>query len=359
MNHTPELRLSKIVRSWYDINKRDLPWRKTNDPYLIWLSEVILQQTRVDQGLDYYTRITKRFPDVKSLAQAKEDEILKLWQGLGYYSRARNLHTAAKTIEANFGGNFPHTYKDVLSLKGVGIYTASAIASFAYNQPYAAVDGNVYRVLSRIFGIDTPINTPKGQKEFEELAQAVLDPDAPGIHNQAMMEFGALQCTPVSPNCSTCPVSDFCTAYSQNNQSSYPVKQGKNKQKPRYFSYFHITQDEYIYMYKRTQEDIWKNLYELPLIETKEDISPEKLLESPSFSDIFGDIKFVLNGVFEVKHILSHQIIYARFFHLQINSESELSKQYIKIKTQNLDTYAISRLTHKYFEKTGGSQSQF
>ena len=195
---------SKILCTWYENNKRDLPWRKTRDPYILWISEIILQQTRVAQGMDYFLRFTERFPDVAALAKAQEEEVLKYWQGLGYYSRARNLHAAARTVVSLFGGVFPSAYEDVLSLKGIGEYTAAAIVSFAWNQPYPVVDGNVYRVLSRLFAVDEPIDTVRGKKLFARLAGEIMDPARAGLHNQAVMEFGALQCTPLSPVCDSC-----------------------------------------------------------------------------------------------------------------------------------------------------------
>ena len=201
-----ELETSRLLRDWYRIHKRELPWRESSDPYIIWISEIILQQTRVAQGMDYFLRFTERFPDVASLASAEEDEVLKYWQGLGYYSRARNLHAAAKDIMERFGGIFPERYEDVISLKGIGEYTAAAIVSFVWNQPYPVVDGNVFRVLSRLFAVDTPIDTPKGKKAFTELAGLVMDPRYAGQHNQAIMELGALQCVPQNPDCEACPL---------------------------------------------------------------------------------------------------------------------------------------------------------
>ena len=222
-----------LLLKWYAAHKRILPWRDVNDPYKIWISEIILQQTRVAQGYDYFVRFINRFPDVKSLAAAKEDEVLKLWQGLGYYSRARNLHAAARSM----GGVFPRTYEGVRALKGVGDYTAAAICSFAYNMPYAVVDGNVYRVLARVFGIDTPIDSPSGKKEFSALAQELLDKKNSGDYNQAIMDFGATCCTPQSPQCGTCPMKRFCLAYKENLQDVLPVKSQKTKISARYFHY--------------------------------------------------------------------------------------------------------------------------
>jgi len=350
MSNKENLRINAILTRWYNENKRDLPWRHTTDPYLIWISEVILQQTRVDQGLSYYNRFIGRFPTVGSLAEAAEDEVLKLWQGLGYYSRARNLHATAKMIMDKFGGVFPVKYEDVLSLKGVGEYTAAAIVSFSYNQPYATVDGNVYRVLSRIFAIGTPINSGKGQKEFKELAQSLIRIDEPGLHNQAIMEFGALQCIPVSPDCPVCPAASMCLAYAANSVGSYPVKEGKQKVRNRYFNYFDIRHDGYIYLQKRIAKDIWQNLYELPLVETDAELLPEDLTANEEVKKMFGPGDNVqIKHVAQFKHILSHQRIYATFYRVTVDNIS-LSGDYIKVKAEDADKYPVSRLVHKYFE---------
>ena len=235
-----ELETSRLLRDWYRIHKRELPWRESSDPYIIWISEIILQQTRVVQGMDYFLRFTERFPDVASLASAEEDEVLKYWQGLGYYSRARNLHAAAKDIMKRFDGIFPGRYEDVISLKGIGEYTAAAIVSFVWNQPYPVVDGNVFRVLSRLFAVDTPIDTPRGKKAFTELAGLVMDPRYAGQHNQAIMELGALQCVPQNPDCEACPLKERCAAYGTGDVQTYPVKQKKTKTRDRYFHYLYI-----------------------------------------------------------------------------------------------------------------------
>ena len=235
-----DLETSRLLRGWYRIHKRELPWRESSDPYVIWISEIILQQTRVAQGMDYFLRFTGRFPDVASLASAEEDEVLKYWQGLGYYSRARNLHAAAKDIMERFGGVFPERYEDVISLKGVGEYTAAAIVSFVWGRPYPVVDGNVFRVLSRLFAVDIPIDTAKGKKAFAELAGLVMDPRHAGQHNQAMMELGALQCVPQNPDCEACPLKGRCAAYGAGEVQAYPVKRAKARTRDRYFHYLYI-----------------------------------------------------------------------------------------------------------------------
>lgn len=345
--------ISQTLIEWYNQNKRELPWRETKNPYKIWISEIILQQTRVAQGYDYYVRFVKTFPDIIQLADADEDTILKLWQGLGYYSRARNLHTAAKQVRDNFGGKFPDRYEDILSLKGVGDYTAAAIASFAFELPYAVVDGNVFRVLSRLFAINTPIDTSAGKKLFTQLANELLDKEQPGEYNQSIMDFGAIQCIPVSPNCTICPLEGKCMALSQNQVSAYPVKQGKTKVKERFFNYLDIHFGANTYLHKRTDNDIWKNLYELPLIETDKDLTIEELEKTEAFSSILQDAGTVsIHPMsFSMKHVLSHRIIYARFYRIEITDDTNLKDQYIKIETSHIGNYAISRLVDRYFEQ--------
>lgn len=345
--------ISNELIKWYDYNKRELPWRETKDPYRIWISEIILQQTRVVQGYEYYIRFIDTFPDVVSLANAEEEEVLKLWQGLGYYSRARNLHAAAKTVATLHNGIFPTEYKDVLALKGIGEYTAAAITSFAYNLPYAVVDGNVFRFLSRLFGIDTPIDTTQGKKEFTNLATELLDKKNPGAHNQAIMEFGALQCTPTSPKCNECPLVDICIAYSQNSIAKLPVKQGKTKVKERFFNYLDIRYDSNMYLNKRIGNDIWKNLYELPLIETDSKLNLEDLQNTPDFRKLFekaGNIKIQQMGL-TLKHVLSHRIIYATFYRIEVEDDITIKEQYTKTDAAQLSDFPISRLVDRYFEQ--------
>jgi A/G-specific adenine glycosylase len=350
MHDEDNFRLNSILIKWYNSFKRDLPWRNTSDPYIIWLSEVILQQTRVNQGYDYFMRFVERFPDVRLLASAPEDEVLKFWQGLGYYSRARNLHAAARTIVEKYDGVFPSDYKDVLSLKGVGEYTAAAIVSFAYNKPYPVIDGNVYRVLSRIFAIDDPIDSGKGKVVFKKLAEELIDKKEPGLYNQAIMEFGALQCVPVSPDCHACPASDFCMAYALQRVSAYPVKQGKQKVRHRYFNYFDIRYGEYTYLQKRQKQDIWKNLYEYPLIETPEELDAVELQKEPEFEKLFSDAgRIFIKPVTETKHVLSHQIIHASFYRIDI--EKGINNGLLKVVMNDVEKYPVSRLIHKYMEK--------
>lgn len=340
---------SDRIIEWYKINKRDLPWREISDPYLIWISEIILQQTRVAQGYDYFLRFTERFPTVNSLAQADEDEVMKYWQGLGYYSRARNLHTAAKSIK----GNFPDRYSDVLALKGVGEYTAAAICSFAYNQPYAVLDGNVYRVLSRYQGIDIPIDSTEGKKLFSALANEYLDKSQPAVYNQAIMDFGALQCIPGSPDCSVCPLVETCVAYSTNQVTSLPFKQHKTKVSNRYFNYIYVRMGAYSFLNKRTGKDIWKNLFELPLIETEQVMEEKELISNSEFQQLFAkDEKPSIRCLCKnVKHVLSHRIIYANFYEVILPENSSSFSSFQKIEIADIDRYAVPRLIHSFFEK--------
>lgn len=340
---------SNTIIEWYRENKRELPWRESSDPYLIWISEIILQQTRVVQGYDYFLRFIKRFPDVKALAEADEDEVMKYWQGLGYYSRARNLHAAARSMN----DVFPATYEGVLALKGVGEYTAAAICSFAYGMPYAVLDGNVYRVLSRYLGIDTPIDSVQGKKLFTALAGELLDKAQPAVYNQAIMDFGALQCTPQNPDCMFCPLADSCVALSKGTVMRLPVKQHKTKTTNRYFNYMYVRTGEYTFINKRTGDDIWKNLFEFPLIEAGSVVSEEELLALPQFRGLFaeGEVPVVRCVCKDVKHVLSHRVIYAAFYEITLPATTGSFAGYQKIRAADLERYAVSRLVHAFIEK--------
>lgn len=331
---------STTLLKWYDRNKRTLPWRDIGDPYLIWLSEIILQQTRVAQGMEYYLKFVKRFPTPRSLAQATEDEVLKLWQGLGYYSRARNLHAAAKSMN----GKFPTTYEGVRALKGVGDYTAAAICSMAYQMPYAVVDGNVYRVLSRVFGIETPIDSANGKKEFTALAQKLLDKKRPGDFNQALMDFGATLCTPQTPMCATCPFAKECVALKTGRIDALPVKAQKTKISTRYFHYIYIEQGNFTWLHKRGAGDVWQNLYELPLVET------------PGAAVNFSSVKWLKKArpvliSRPIKHILSHRIILADLYKVVLSPALKTPPEFIKIPKGKIGRYAVSRLMQKLLEK--------
>ncbi|MEI8271398.1 MAG: A/G-specific adenine glycosylase [Paludibacter sp.] len=352
-NSESYLYISKQLTDWYEINKRDLPWRKTTDSYLIWISEIILQQTRVNQGMDYYLRFIERFPTVIELAKAHEDEVLKYWQGLGYYSRARNLYKAAQQIVTKFKGDFPKQHGDVLQLSGIGDYTAAAICSLAYNQPYAVVDGNVYRVLSRIFGIKTPIDSGTGKKQFAKLAQNILSTAEPATHNQALMEFGALQCVPSSPNCEICPLQSVCQAYETTEISNLPVKLQKTKTTNRYFNYLFIKYNDFTFLQKRTAKDVWQNLYEFPLIESDRLFDVSELIENKDFQQLFSAIEKVeiTNTTNPIKHILSHRVILAQFISVTISESNKEFGKFTKVALNEIDRYAVSRLMELFLEK--------
>ena len=343
------MNFSETLIFWYINNKRDLPWRHTKDPYAIWLSEVILQQTRVEQGLPYYEKFIQKYSTVNSLAEADEDEVLKMWQGLGYYSRARNLLATAKSITNEMKGVFPDNFKNLKQLKGVGEYTAAAIASFAYNLPHPVIDGNVIRVLARVFGIKTPFNTTKEKKIFHELAEELIDKKNPDLFNQAIMEFGAIMCKPQVPSCHLCPFQIHCFALKNGSIESLPYKSNKIKQKERYFHYFHIKMGNQVLIQKRTGKDIWKNLFEFPLLEltSREEISTvhmENFLKK--IAGNHWELKRTSN---EYKHILTHQILYARFYEIKIKG-MEYSERIKAIDTKSISKYAIPKLIDKYLK---------
>ena len=345
---------SKSLVNWYKEHRRDLPWRRSSDPYIIWISEIILQQTRVAQGLDYFNRFIARFPDVRALAAASEDEVLRYWQGLGYYSRARNLLEAARTICRDFGGIFPRTYNEVRSLKGIGDYTAAAIVSFAYNLPYPVLDGNVYRVLARLFALSTPIDSTRGKKEFAELAGLLLDKEHPGLHNQAIMELGALQCVPRQPDCSLCPLMDRCMAYAAGEMAVYPVKQQKLKTRPRYFHYLHIVCGNDTYIQRREGKDIWQGLYQLPLIETDAPADFSELQQTDAFRRLLSDCGRMEISVAQqnLKHVLSHQILFTSFYYIKVEREGKSLREYLRVPLFCLENYAFPRLILRYFQAT-------
>lgn len=345
---------NKIIESWYALNKRDLPWRNTSDPYKIWLSEVILQQTRVNQGMPYYEKFIEKYPDIAAMAAAPEDEILKLWQGLGYYSRARNMHHAAKMVSHEMNGTFPVSYGDILKLKGVGSYTAAAIASIAGNEPVAVVDGNVYRVIARYFGIDTPIDSTEGKKKFLKLANELISKDNPATYNQAVMEFGALQCKPQNPDCPICPLKSSCVALKEKKVDTLPVKSKKTAVKKRYFNYIFFEKSGFAHLQKRPQTDIWANLYEFPLVETENVIADNKLLMGlPAVKELINGqgVKFVRKS-FETVHKLSHREIHAAFWYMGVDSGFLINNSSIfEIKIEDLHDYPVSRLTERFIKE--------
>ncbi len=350
MQHHP---ITIRIMHWYRQHKRVLPWRETNDPYRIWISEVILQQTRIDQGIGYYLRFTERFPDVVTLAAATEEEVLKVWQGLGYYSRARNLHQAARQIVSQHNGSLPSAYSGLIALKGVGQYTAAAVASIAYGLPHAVIDGNVYRVLTRLFAIDTAIDTAPGKKLIAEVADSLLPVEDPSGYNQAIMDFGALICTPLQPACNECVLRDSCMAHSNGTVANYPVKARKTLIRNRYFHYFHILHGNHTYLQKREQPGIWQNLYEFPLIETAQPADLMQLQQTDAFMKLFSDLpELRINPSHAFRHQLTHQLIQTRFYRVEIPDNLTFTPPgQLRITAhQELHTYPVSRLTHKYLE---------
>jgi len=340
------MNFSNLLTTWYLQAKRDLPWRNTTNPYLIWLSEIMLQQTRVAQGLPYFLTFTKAFPTVFDLAKAKEEEVLKLWQGLGYYSRARNLHSTSKYIATELKGEFPNNYKSLLQLKGVGDYTAAAIASFSYNEVVPVVDGNVYRVLSRYFNIDTDISSPKAKKEFTLLAAELIDKKKPALFNQAIMEFGALQCVPKNPNCEICPLNRTCLALANKKVNILPIKGKKTKVTNRYLNYLLIIDiEQKTIIHKRIQKGIWHNLYEFPVIETEKQESEEVIFEM---------IKTKISSINNIAHLasettihkLSHQHLYINFWKAKINTTHESGITY-----SELQSFPVPIVLHNFIER--------
>lgn len=374
------MEFANTIISWFRENGRALPWRETRDPYAIWLSEIILQQTRIAQGWEYWERFMAQYPTVEDLAAAHEDEVLKLWQGLGYYSRARNLHTAAKQIVAL--GHFPDTLEGIKQLKGVGDYTAAAIGSFAFDIPAAVVDGNVYRVLARYFGIDTPINSTQGKKEFAALAQSLLPSskasDSPSsfspvaAYNQAMMDFGAIQCTPQSPKCLLCPLAETCEAMRTNRVAELPVKQKNMKVKTRHLSYIYIRCKGETAIHRRGEGDIWQGLWEpfnasdiaeacaspssaqTSLSSTKFSTSLTKLssFKKELAADLhLSNVDALQLLAQDVKHVLTHRILLADFYLLETEARPQLPDDYIWIKEEEIEDYGIPRLIELLLEK--------
>lgn len=345
---------NSFVRSlvkWYKINKRDLPWRETTDPYKIWLSEIILQQTRVNQGLPYFHKFITSFPDIKALAAASEQSVLSLWQGLGYYSRARNMHSSAKNLVENNAGKLPGTYNELLKVKGIGKYTAAAIASFAYKERTPVVDGNVFRVLTRVFGIDKDISTSSGINDIYTLAWELIPKNDPDLYNQAIMEFGALHCTPANPQCEICPLADICFAKKHELQSVLPIKSKKLKKKTRYFNYLCVRHKNNFLMRERRGNDIWKGLFEVPLFEEAALQSKDELLQR------FNEKKFTIDKETKMfKHVLSHQTIFARFTVIEIKELTYFNKlskdlESASFNKKDLQTLPKSVLINKFLEE--------
>ena len=338
------MKFSDIIINWYNKNARNLPWRETADPYKIWISEIILQQTRVNQGLPFYIRFIKRFPNIELLAKAKEQEVLKLWQGLGYYSRARNLHFTAKYIVDNHNSTFPSDYKEILNLKGVGDYTAAAIASFCYNLPYAVLDGNVIRVLSRYYAMEIAVDSSEGKTFLKRKAEKLLNNDNPSQYNQAIMEFGALQCIKRSPDCNICPLQTSCQSFGTELVNLLPIKKKSIKIKKRYFNYLIIKSGEFTFIQKR-DVGIWRSLFEFPLIEG--DLNLDQIKRSEYWKKLFNSHSVLITNISgRIKHQLSHQIIFSTFIHVSVNQMKK--NDLMKIKWDDLNEYPVPRLIDKY-----------
>lgn len=345
---------SSILISWYQANKRDLPFRGITDPYRIWVSEVILQQTRMEQGIGYYLRFIERFPDIFSLARATEEEVLKAWQGLGYYSRARNLHSSARDIVERLGGVFPQTYEEIVKLKGIGEYSAASIASLAFSEPRAAVDGNVYRFFARHFGFRDPVGSSSGKKRITEKAGLLMDTTQPGTFNQAMIEFGALVCTPQNPACSECVFMEYCVALKHDVVREIPVRSKAVKVRERYFHYFIITftsdQRKRVIISKRTANDVWKNLYDFPLIETNARLSLSQLKKTTLWSSLIGTAKpLKVMASEEFRHLLSHQVILAVFYHAEVSAPP--AGMEMDIDLEEMESIPLPRLIARYWQK--------
>ncbi len=342
--------VSKLL-TWYETNKRELPWRNERDPYKVWISEIILQQTRVAQGWSYYLRFIERFPDLQSVYEGGEQEVLKYWQGLGYYTRARNIYAGAVYIVEEYNGVFPSTYQEILKIKGVGTYTAAAIASFAFRRPHAVIDGNVLRIFARIHGIYDPIDNSLGKNKISELANSLIPNDIPHLFNQALMDFGAIHCSPQLPKCSDCCFSLSCYANLHYEQSALPVKGHKTKTRNRFFYYLCIENKDYIYLQKRNSRDIWQGLYEFPLWETSAPLSDIYSDLTPYLQNLLDDIPFeIIHASHVYKHVLSHQIITAVFIRLKI-PHAVKQTNFLYVHRHNLADYPVSRLMEKFLNE--------
>jgi A/G-specific adenine glycosylase len=333
-------------------NTRQMPWKGEKDPYRIWISEIILQQTRVEQGLAYYNNFIRTFPTVQQLAKAPDEKVFKCWEGLGYYSRCRNLLATARLIVKDYKGRFPDTYEEILALKGVGPYTAAAISSFAFQLPHAVVDGNVFRVLSRFFGIDTATDSTAGKKLFTELAQDLLERRQPGIYNQAIMDFGAVICKPAAPLCSTCSLQKKCVAFQQNKVDALPVKQKKTAVRERWFNYFVLICKDEVAVQQRTQKDIWQDLYEFPLLETDRATRPATLLKQDAFKKWLDNaIVTRSENVVKEKQLLSHQRIHGQFICLELDRKPAAIKKWQWVKKKKLAAFSFPGLINQYLSE--------
>jgi A/G-specific adenine glycosylase len=336
-------------------NTRQMPWKGEKDPYRIWISEIILQQTRVEQGLAYYNNFIRSFPTVQQLAKAPDEKVFKCWEGLGYYSRCRNLLATARLIVKEYQGRFPDTYEEIIALKGVGPYTAAAISSFAFQLPHAVVDGNVFRVLSRFFGIDTATDSTAGKKLFTTLAQDLLEHRQPGIYNQAIMDFGAVICKPAAPLCSTCTLQKKCVAFQQNKVDVLPVKQKKTAVRERWFNYFVLLCKDEVAVQQRTQKDIWQDLYEFPLLESDRATRPATLLKQDAFKKWLGNAVITRSEtVVKEKQLLSHQRIHGQFICLELDRKPAVVKKWQWVKKKKLSMYSFPGLINQYLSEYPG-----
>lgn len=347
-----DLFLRKNILLWYEDNKRDLPWRNNRSPYQIWISEIILQQTRIEQGTEYYLQFIERLPTVKALASASEQEVLNLWQGLGYYSRARNLLAGARQVMNSFKGKLPETAKELKEIKGIGEYTAAAIASIAFGEAIAAIDGNVYRVLSRYYGLKTAIDSTAGKKAFKTLANKVIDKNRAGDFNQAMMDFGALQCKHLKPACEQCPLKPNCFAHNENMIAQLPFKEKKQKVRARYLNYFILDDGENIIFRKRTGNDIWRGLYDFPLVESTKSVSLEKLVTLNKFRQLFPDADITIGKVSKTyQHQLSHQKLHIKFVHLTQWKANISNPDFVITGKKNIFELPVPRVIEKYIDE--------
>jgi len=341
------MNFARAILNWYMVNKRDLPWRNTNDPYSVWLSEIILQQTRIAQGLPYYLKFINKYPTINSLARANENDILILWQGLGYYSRARNLLKTAKFIVDECNGKFPSTYTELIKLKGIGEYTASAISSICFNERRAVLDGNVYRVLSRFYGIDVPVNNHFGKKFYMDYAQKLAPKKSCGDYNQGIMDFGSLMCKPKAPLCDKCILEKDCIASKMKNINYFPVKLKKNAPKITHFNYLVLLDSDHMIWMNKIKNGIWKNLFQFPMIESKKELNKIQVLSNEIFKSIvpISNSDIILFNSSPIIHKLSHKTIYAKFWILAIGTNSNA------IKFSEMNKYPVPRLIENFLDK--------
>lgn len=343
------LEFVRELHSWYASVKRDLPWRHTDNPYLLWVSEIILQQTQVVQGLPYFERFISAFPTVDALANAAEDDVLKLWQGLGYYSRARNMHHAANQVMTEFGGRFPQSYDELMTLKGIGDYTASAVSSFSCGEDRACVDGNVIRVICRLFGIEEPYDTGAGKKAIKQLADEILPQGHSAVHNQAMMEFGAMQCTPKNPNCESCVLLSHCMAFDRGLVGELPIKSKRTKVQDVYMYYFVVQYKGQFILQQRSGQGIWKGLFEFPLFEADEAQDEAEVIKF--MTDAYGEASdTTVTFSTTYRHLLSHRRIYAQFVIVKLEHAVVVQAPQIMIDSSDFSDYAVPRLIDRFWE---------